>query len=107
MRFSRILVTRHHTRLVPTSLSSQISLPGRYPSRAEWDVVDLGDGGTVAGDAEQVSSLPNLPSPVPAVDALEKVLRKLAKRLQAEGRLNLKEAFIGATFAAAKKGAWG
>ncbi len=36
--------------------------------------------------------------------ALEKVLRKLAKRLQAEGRLNLEEAFIDATFAAAKKG---
>jgi hypothetical protein len=35
---------------------------------------------------------------------LEKVLRKLAKRLQGEGRLNLREAFIDATFAAAKKG---
>ena len=39
--------------------------------------------------------------------ALEKVLRKLAKRLQAEGRLNLEEAFIDATFAAAKKGGLG
>jgi len=37
--------------------------------------------------------------------ALAKVLRKLAKRLRAEGRLNLEEAFIDATFAAAKKGA--
>src|SRR3990172_438060 len=37
--------------------------------------------------------------------ALAKALRKLAKRLQAEGRLNLEEAFIDATFAAAKKGA--
>lgn len=36
--------------------------------------------------------------------ALEKVLRKLAERLQAEGRLNREEAFIDATFAAAKKG---
>jgi hypothetical protein len=36
---------------------------------------------------------------------LEKVLRKLAERLQAEGRLNLEEAFIDATFVAAKKGA--
>ena len=38
---------------------------------------------------------------------LEKVLRKLAERLQAAGRLNLEEAFIDATFAAAKKGALG
>ena len=38
---------------------------------------------------------------------LEKVLRKLAKRLRAEGRLNLEEAFIDATFVAAKKGAAG
>lgn len=38
---------------------------------------------------------------------LEKVLRKLAARLQAEGRLNLEEAFIDATFVAAKKGASG
>ena len=37
--------------------------------------------------------------------ALAKALRKLAKRLQAEGRLNLEEAFIDAMFAAAKKGA--
>ena len=36
--------------------------------------------------------------------ALEKALRKLAQRLRAEGRLNLEEAFIDATFAAAKKG---
>jgi transposase len=36
---------------------------------------------------------------------LEKVLRKLAQRLRAEGRLNLEEAFIDATFVAAKKGA--
>ena len=39
--------------------------------------------------------------------ALAKALRKLARRLQAEGRLNLEEAFIDATFAAAKKGASG
>jgi len=38
---------------------------------------------------------------------LERVLRTLAERLQAEGRLNLEEAFIDATFVAAKKGAWG
>src|SRR6202795_3051762 len=38
---------------------------------------------------------------------LEKVLRKLAERLQAEGRLNPEEAFIDATFVAAKKGASG
>src|SRR3990170_7725666 len=37
---------------------------------------------------------------------LAKVLRKLAQRLRAEGRLNLEEAFIDATFVAAKKGAW-
>ena len=37
--------------------------------------------------------------------ALAKALRKLAQRLQAEGRLNLEEAFIDAMFAAAKKGA--
>ena len=36
--------------------------------------------------------------------ALQQVLRVLAERLQAEGRLNLEEAFIDATFAAAKKG---
>jgi transposase len=36
---------------------------------------------------------------------LAKVLRKLAQRLRAEGRLNLEEAFIDATFVAAKKGA--
>ena len=36
---------------------------------------------------------------------LAKVLRQLAERLRAEGRLNLKEAFIDATFVAAKKGA--
>ena len=39
--------------------------------------------------------------------ALAKVLRKLAKRLRAEGRWNLAEACIDATFAAAKKGASG
>ena len=39
--------------------------------------------------------------------ALAKALRKLAQRLRAEGRLNLEEAFIDATFAAAKKGASG
>ena len=39
--------------------------------------------------------------------ALAKALRKLARRLRAEGRLNLEEAFIDATFAAAKKGASG
>ena len=37
--------------------------------------------------------------------ALAKALRKLAQRLRAEGRLNLEEAFIDATFVAAKKGA--
>jgi transposase len=37
--------------------------------------------------------------------ALAKLLRKLAKQLRAEGRLNLEEAFIDATFVAAKKGA--
>jgi transposase len=36
--------------------------------------------------------------------ALERGLQALAKRLRAEGRLNLEEAFIDATFAAAKKG---
>ena len=36
---------------------------------------------------------------------LEKALKKLAERLQGEGRLNLEEAFIDATFVAAKKGA--
>ena len=36
---------------------------------------------------------------------LEKVLRKLAEQLQTEGRLNLEEAFIDATFVAAQKGA--
>jgi transposase len=36
---------------------------------------------------------------------LGKVLRKLAERLQVEGRLNLEEAFINSTFVAAKKGA--
>ena len=35
------------------------------------------------------------------------MLRKPAERLQAEGRLNLEEAFIDATFVAAKKGAAG
>src|SRR3972149_39881 len=39
--------------------------------------------------------------------ALAKALRKLAQRLQAEGRLHLEEAFIDAMFAAAKKGASG
>ena len=40
--------------------------------------------------------------------ALAQALRVLAQRLQAEGRLDLREAFIDATFAAAKKGgsAW-
>ena len=36
---------------------------------------------------------------------LEKVLRRLTERLQGKGRLNLEEAFIDATFVAAKKGA--
>lgn len=36
--------------------------------------------------------------------AFEKALRVLAQRLQEEGRLDLSEAFIDATFAAAKKG---
>ena len=39
--------------------------------------------------------------------ALAKALRKLAKRLKAEGRLNLEEALIDARFAAVKKGASG
>ena len=38
--------------------------------------------------------------------ALAKALRKLARRLQAEGRLNLEEAFIDATFAAANEDLW-
>jgi transposase len=37
--------------------------------------------------------------------APQQVLRILAERLRAEGRLNLEEAFIDASFAAAKKGA--
>jgi transposase len=39
---------------------------------------------------------------------LQKALRRLAKHLRAEGKLNLDEAFIDATFASAKKGgsAW-
>jgi len=36
---------------------------------------------------------------------LERVLRVLAAELQGQGRLDLEEAFIDATFAAAKKGA--
>jgi transposase len=37
---------------------------------------------------------------------LEEALHRLAKRLQAEGKLKLEEAFVDATFASAKKGAW-
>ncbi len=36
---------------------------------------------------------------------LEEALRKLARHLHAEGKLNLEEAFVDATFASAKKGA--
>ncbi len=52
---------------------------GGYPSSAEWGVMDLGDGGAVAGVAEQVSSLPDLPSPVPAVGAFGSVGEGLAE----------------------------
>ena len=37
---------------------------------------------------------------------LERALSVLAEELEAQGRLNLDEAFVDATFAAAKKGAW-
>ncbi len=37
---------------------------------------------------------------------LERALTVLAQELEAQGRLNLDEAFVDATFAAAKKGAW-
>jgi transposase len=37
---------------------------------------------------------------------LERILRVLAKELQARGWLDLDEAYVEATFAAAKKGAW-
>ena len=37
---------------------------------------------------------------------LERVLRVLAKELQARGWLDLDEAYVDAAFAAAKKGAW-
>ena len=52
---------------------------GGYPSGAEWGVMDLGDGSAVAGVAEQVSSLPDLPSPVPAVGAFGSVGEGLAE----------------------------
>jgi len=37
---------------------------------------------------------------------LERILRVLAKKLLARGKLQLDEAFIGASFTGAKKGAW-
>src|SRR5512142_3344186 len=37
---------------------------------------------------------------------LERALTVLAEELEAHGRLNLDEAFVDATFAVAKKGAW-
>src|SRR4029077_1491315 len=41
----------------------------RYPCRVEWRVVGAGDGSTMARAAHQISSVPDVPSPVPTVGA--------------------------------------
>src|SRR5947209_20159348 len=41
----------------------------RYTYGAEWRVVGAGDGSAVAGATEQVSPVPDVPSPVPTVGA--------------------------------------
>jgi hypothetical protein len=63
----------------------------------------------VARTAQQVPTVPDLPSPFPAVgtnrQAGARILRMLAEELQARGKLDLEEAFIDASFTGAKKGA--
>lgn len=62
----------------------------------------------MAGAAQALPSLPDLPRRFQhwvRSGAFQKALRRLARRLHAEGRLDLSEAFIDATFVAAKKGA--
>src|SRR5277367_6403286 len=80
----------------------------RHASRAQRNLVGVGHRGTVARTAQQVSAVPDLPSPLPAVGAegkLEGILRVLAEELHARGKLKLEEAFIDASFTGAKKGA--
>jgi hypothetical protein len=62
----------------------------------------------VAGTAQEIPAVPDLPPPLPAVGErgkLEDILRGLAEELHARGKLQLDEAFIDASFTGAKKGA--
>src|ERR1700734_2469110 len=86
--------------------------PWQDASRAQRNPVGVGYWGTVARIAQEISAVPDLPSPLPAVGAerkLEGILRVLAEELHARGKLQLEEAFIDASFTGAKKGAsrWG
>jgi hypothetical protein len=74
----------------------------------EWSAVGFGHGGAVARTAREISAVPDLPSRFQQwvrEGKLERILRALAKELQARGKLQLKEAFIDASSTGAKKGA--
>jgi len=59
------------------------------------------------GTAQEISAVPNLPPPLPAVGTegkLEEILRVLAEQLHARGKLELEEGFIDASFTGQKRG---
>ena len=66
----------------------------RYAGSAQRDLVGLGYRRAVAGTAQEISAVPNLPPPLPAVGErgkLKRILHVLAEELQARGKLQLEE----------------
>jgi hypothetical protein len=80
--------------------------PG-YAAVLKRGSVLAGNQSPVTRVAEQISSVLNLSSPLPAVSPsgkLEQALRWLAGNLHAASKLNLDEAFVDATLPARKRG---
>src|SRR6266699_2110386 len=78
----------------------------RPPRRARWDIVGLTHRCAVGCSARSLPTLSNVPSTVSAMGAVgrsEGYIRRTALELQALGRLDVREAFIDGSFAAAKK----
>src|SRR5437899_6386983 len=68
-------------------------------SGTQRDFMDLRHRGAVARTAQEISAVPDLPSPFPALGAGGQTGTHLARQeLQARGRLQLEEAFIDASF---------
>lgn len=73
----------------------------------QWNSVDLTNRRMVARPTRTVPAIPNLPSPLPTVGptgSFEEILCVLTEDLKHRGKLNLSEAFLDGTFAAAPKG---